>query len=147
MCIDSETVSGNYSPDIYGGGATNNPVYVEAGSLFAMPGQGAASLVTNDGAFSGEVRGITVKAVNQNIRVAPDPNNPNQTISLRFMTEAAKPGVSACQEGDSGGPWIQHEGNTSNVLVVGTMEGGSADGSVCYYDQIDAITSFFNVNV
>jgi hypothetical protein len=54
-CIDSATVSGNYSDTIWGGPTNgSNPLCQEDGSLFAMPGQGAASLVTADSAVPGE---------------------------------------------------------------------------------------------
>lgn len=139
QCIDSETVSGNYSPTIWGGPANgSNPLWQEDGSLFAMPGQGAASLVTADGSVTGEVRSVTVEAVNQNVVF-------NDGFTHRFITKATKSGTTVCQGGDSGGPWMQHEGNTAAVKVVGTQEGGS--GSTCYYVQIDAITTWFNVHV
>lgn len=138
-CIDSETVSGNYAPVVWGGpGLNNNPLYAEDGSLFAMPNQGAASLVTNDGAFSGEIRGITVKAVNQNVKF-------DDGFTNRFITTAAKGGATVCTGGDSGGPWFQHEGDTGNVKIVGTHVGGNA--TTCFYQQIDAITTWFNVHV
>ncbi len=138
-CIDSATVSGTYSDTIWGGSANGSgPLYEEDGSLFAMPGQGSASLVTADGAVTGEVRGVTVIAVNQYVAF-------NDGFTTRYITEATKSGATVCQPGDSGGPWYQHEGNTGNVEVVGTMVGGS--GSTCYYEQIDAITNWFNVHV
>jgi len=138
-CIDSETVSGNYAPVVYGGsGLNNNPLYDEDGSLFAMPNQGAASLVTNDGAFSGEIRGITVEAVNQNVKFTDG-------ITRRFITVAEKGGATVCHGGDSGGPWFQHEGDTGNVKIVGTHVGGNT--TQCFYEQIDAITTWFNVSV
>jgi hypothetical protein len=138
-CIDSETVSGSYSDTIWGGPANGSgPLYDEDGSLFPQPGQGAGSLVTADGAVTGEVRGVTVVAVNQNVTF-------NDGFTTRFITQATKNGWTVCQPGDSGGPWMQHEGNTGNVKVVGTEVGGS--GSTCYYEQIDAITTWFNVSV
>jgi hypothetical protein len=138
-CIDSEFVSGNYSPTAFGGPPTGSqPLWQEDGSLFPQPNKGAASQVTMDGASTGEVRGATVVAVNQNVTFSDG-------ITTRFVTAATKGGSAFCQLGDSGGPWFQHEGNTAAVKIVGTHLG--ADANTCYYVQIDAITTFFNVHV
>ena len=138
-CIDSETVSGTYSPTVFGGPPTGSqPLWQEDGSLFPQPNQGAASQVTIDGATTGEVRNATVIAVNQNVKF-------DDGITNRFITAATHGGTTFCHLGDSGGPWFQHEGNTAAVKIVGTHVGGNA--TTCYYVQIDAITTFFNVHV
>ena len=68
--IDAESVNdlgGSYNGSVWGGGPTeaNPPSYIEDGSLFAQP----RSLVTNDSATSGEIRGISVIAVSQMLTV------------------------------------------------------------------------------
>lgn len=138
ICIDSETVSGNYADVVWGAGSGSSPLYNEDGALFAQPGQGQASLVTNDSAYSGEIRGITVQAVNQSVTFSDG-------ITTRLLTKTSKSGATICRPGDSGGPWIQHEGNTGNVKVVGTTVGGT--GTTCYYQQINDIDNWFNVHV
>jgi hypothetical protein len=143
-CIDSEMVTGNYSPTVWGGGSSDDvPLWQEDGLLFPMPGQGPASLVTSDGRVTGEIRGITVTAVNQNVTLTDG-------ITRRFITLASKAGAEPCKEGDSGGPWFQHEGNTAAVKIVGTAVGApvtQTPGETCSYQQIDSITTFFNVHV
>ena len=143
-CIDSETVNGSYVGEVWGGGRTSATTYVEDGALFAQPNQGSASLVTNDSAYTGELRGITVQAVNQSVTFGDG-------TTTRFLTRVSKGGQVILHEGDSGGPWIQHEGNTAFVKVVGTTVGGSCDASgactVGWYQQINDIDNFFNVHV
>ena len=71
-------------------------------------------------------------------------SGPNYLWDSNDFHDAIKP--NAGQWGLSlplGGP----TNSTNNVLIVGTTEGGNDDGSVCYYVQIDAITTYFNVHV
>jgi hypothetical protein len=143
-CIDSETVNGSYGREVWGGGSTSSTFYYEDGALFAQPNQGSASLVTNDSAYTGELRGIAVQAVNQSVTFTDG-------ITRRYLTRVYKNGQVIVHAGDSGGPWIQHEGSTAYVKVVGTTVGGicNAQGACTtgWYQQITAIENFFNVHV
>jgi len=143
-CIDSETVNGTYGWIVWGGGSTSSTYYYEDGALFAQPNQGSASLVTNDSAYTGELRGIAVQAVNQSVTFSDG-------ITRRFLTRVYKGGQVIVHAGDSGGPWIQHEGSTAYVKVVGTTVGGicNAQGACTtgWYQQINDIDNFFNVHV
>jgi hypothetical protein len=110
--IDAERINdlgGGYNGSVWGGGPTDTspPTYIEDGSLFAQPG----SLVTNDSATSGEVRGITVDAVNQMLTEGG--------ITTVLLTKVSKGGARICAGGNSGGPWIQHEGSTEVIAPTG----------------------------
>jgi hypothetical protein len=141
-CIDSETIKpdatgAHYNHDVWGGGDTGNVIYTEDGSAF--PGNG--DRVTQDSAVTGEITGLTVVATNQ-MKMFTD------GVTRVLLTEV-QDARDICHKGDSGGPWIQHEGSTSNVKVVGTTVGCTfgavfTDG---WYQQIGSIDSFFGVHV
>jgi hypothetical protein len=87
---------------------SNPPVYIEDGTAFPQVGE----LVTSDGEVSGENPDITVDAVKQDIIFG--------LVTTADLTAAHKPGVECSVGGDSGGPWIVHEGSTNSVHVAGT---------------------------
>ena len=66
---DVERVSGSYAQYVWRGGVpnANPPAYKEDGSQFPLAGAG----VTNDSAYTGELRGIPVVATNQNVTFGP----------------------------------------------------------------------------
>jgi hypothetical protein len=140
-CIDSETIKQDslgvsYGHNVWGGGNTNNPQYTEDGSAFPQPG----ILVTQDSAFTGEITGLTIAAVNQTAL--------SGGLNVVELTEVTSTGT-ICHPGDSGGPWIQHEGSTNNVKIVGTTA-GSPNPSTCttvFYEQIGGINSHFGTHV
>ncbi len=149
-CLDTAVINGNdYSQNMWGGPAwdanppSNPPVYVEDGTAFPSAGP-PAEYVTNDSAFSGEVRDIEVTYNNLTFCLT-------STLCIIDLTEAWKSNTTAsCEPGDSGGPWIVHEGSTQYVHVAGTTDIGQypvsgTDGySVCYYEQIGNILARWN---
>jgi len=132
-CIDSDLIrrsstGAQYIFDVWG--SPSGTSYEERGSCFPQAGD----FVTSDGAFSEEMNGLTVDAVNQNVTFSDGIN----TVELTNVD-------ATLQAGDSGGPWFQHIGSTNGVCIVGTEVGGTSGSQ--YYEQIGGIDSFFAVHV
>jgi hypothetical protein len=126
---DIASVSGGpFSPHVYGNGSTTYNVLAKV-----FPEKGDE--VTISGRKTGEVRGVTVENTDNNISVYGHP--------VTAVTLATKPGTVVCQEGDSGGPWFVHDGNTNGVWAAGIqnafrvdLDTDLNDYSVCAYQQI-----------
>jgi hypothetical protein len=166
--VDSSASGSSYKEQVWGQqfNTTNEPRYDEVGTAFPNPANCsgghptgcAGDLVTADSAFTGEVTGITVFAVDQSMKFGC---GTGCTVTVRALSEAcsvvvnAGNGVFLCddqsakrigQGGDSGGPWIVH-GSGSNVNIAGTTVGGNALGNIEFYEQIGAIFSKYNLTV
>jgi hypothetical protein len=160
----------NFIPAVWGGQASQGAsegAYQEDGTAFPSPsnctgGQPtgcSGDLVTADSAFTGEVKHIIVFANNQMVTL-------DDGVTRRGLAEACSdvvinPGGSGFQcaddgpvigqEGDSGGPWIVHEANSSvNVQIAGITSGvdlATFHGHVAYYEQIGTIDMAKGVQV
>jgi hypothetical protein len=133
--LDEETIGGSYEPEVYGNQYTDNAVL---GGLKVAPGQGSKSLVTVDGAVTGEHRQLTVSATDQCVTF------PGNTVSITcFLTDVQ--GFTAAA-GDSGAPVYQYtSGGLPEVYAVGTVVGSTAASNETYVQQITDIESQFNV--
>ncbi len=137
---DIASVSGGpFSPHAYGNGSTSYNVLAKV-----FPGTG--DQVSISGRTTGEVRGVTVENIDNDISVYGFP--------ITAVTLATKPGAVVCQEGDSGGPWFVHDGNTSGVWAAGLqnafrqdLDTGEDDFSVCAYQQIGNVLAKVNGNL
>jgi hypothetical protein len=134
FCLDTTQIrrgstGANYIADVWGNPSGTS--YEEDGSCFPQP----RDRVTADSAFSGEMDGLVVDAVNQSVVVEPSGN----TIIDLTNVDATQ------EEGDSGGPWFQHVGSTNKVCIVGTTVAGTS--GTTYYEQIGHIDLFFNTRV
>jgi len=154
-CFDSAMVDNNssgssYSLTLWGGGDSGSPAYNEDGPSFprpelcngGVPGC-AADLVTQDSAVTGEITGITVIADNQAARVKCG----TTTCVITGLSEAVKGSTVIARAGDSGGPWIVHEGSSTKVRVAGITEGSINGGTVAFFTQIEDLMSKYNVIV
>jgi hypothetical protein len=167
-CIDAAVVDNNssgssYSATLWGGGDSGIPNYTENGTAFPHPSKCsggvpgcAADLVTNDSAFTGELTGLTVRAVNVTLNVC-DPYissctpTPTNSITLTHLSRVSAGGSVVARAGDSGGPWVVHNGS-GTVAVAGVTSSGtncnqSGACTTAYYTQIGAIDSQFNETV
>jgi hypothetical protein len=167
-CIDAAVVDNNssgssYSATLWGGGDSGIPNYTENGTAFPDPSKCsggvpgcAADLVTNDSAFTGELTGLTVRAVNVTLNVC-DPYissctpTPTNSITLTHLSRVSAGGSVVARAGDSGGPWVVHNGS-GTVAVAGVTSSGtncnqSGACTTAYYTQIGAIDSQFNETV
>jgi hypothetical protein len=170
-CVDVSIVNhdssgSTYRASVWGGapGDSSAPQYSEDGTSFPQPGNCAnnaptgcaGDLVTADSAFTGEVRGITVFKVNQSVVIITDSGGTVTTRALSmacstvvnpgsegFQCENSGPTIG--QAGDSGGPWIVHEGSSNNVQIAGTTVAGN--GFIQYYEQIGDTLSTFNLSI
>jgi hypothetical protein len=163
-CLDVAVVDGSgggYKAEVWGDAynTPNEPRYLQNGNT-AFPDPAncsgghptgcAGDTVTQDSAVTGEIRGITVYAVNQSVNFIDD------GITRRALSEACSTigyrlGVYACilygteinHGGDSGGPWIVHGG--TGVAIAGTTVGGTA--WTAYYEQIGSILSRYDLSI
>jgi hypothetical protein len=136
-CIDSATIrvdstGASYAYDVWGDNDTQTS-YPEDGTAFPQP----FDKVTRDSAFTGEIRGITVEDVNQSVTSSDNITRIDQTFVHSSLT--------IVRAGDSGGPWMQHEGTTNKVRMVGTTTCGQ--GEFGYYQQMGRIDSARGVTV
>jgi hypothetical protein len=135
--MDFSSVRGNFAGVVYGNGTKTYDVI-----SIAMPPRGYK--VTADGRVSGQVNGVTVESINQDITVSGVP--------LINMTVASKSGATVCQPGDSGGPWFIQYGK-SQAYAIGLQVGerinedGVRDPSVCVYEQIGNMLSVANGSI
>lgn len=127
--------TGGFSPNVYGNGTTTYGILAKE-----FPGPGDE--VTSSGQVSGEVRGVTVENTDNDISVYGH--------AITAVTLASKSGAVICQQGDSGGPWYVHDGNTDGVWAAGMQvafredPNGNPDPSVCAYQQIANILTKVN---
>jgi hypothetical protein len=109
--------------------------------------------VTNDSAVTGEKSGLTVMAVNQTVAVCnpaggscPAPPGSPNVFSIMSLSEVqAGDGGVVGHEGDSGGPWVVHNG-PGTVAIAGVTSNGFCSDGACttmFYTQIGAIDSQF----
>jgi hypothetical protein len=162
--VDNDSSGSSYSASVWGGGSggTGTTSYNENGTAFPDPSKCsggvpgcAADLVTNDSAFTGELTGLPVQAVNVTINVcdpyisscSPQPTN---SITLTHLSEVSDGGIAVAHDGDSGGPWVVHNGS-GTVAIAGVQSSGNCDRSgacsVAFFTQIGAIDSQFDESV
>lgn len=162
-CIDAAVVDDNssgssYSASVWGGsGGTGTTSYTENGTAFPDPSKCsggvpgcAADLVTNDSAFTGELTGLPVQAVNVTLNVCDPYTSPCSVITLIHLSKVSDGGATVAHDGDSGGPWVVHNGS-GTVAVAGVQSSGFCDPSgacsIAYYTQIGIIDSKFGETV
>jgi hypothetical protein len=158
--VDNDSSGSSYSASVWGGGpgGTGTTSYNENGTAFPEPGKCsggvpgcAADLVTNDSAFSGEMTGLAVQAVDQTINVCDPFTSPCHTITLTHLSKVSDNGAVVAREGDSGGPWVVHNGSgtvaVAGVTSTGTNCNQSGACTVAFYTQIGNIDSKFDESV
>lgn len=127
--FDVASISGDFNPHVWG---DNGTTYSVVGTEKPLRGD----LVTADGRLSGEVRGVKVENVDQDIYVS------DCGCNIVYATVATKSGATVCQVGDSGGPWYVHNNTDTEIFAAGLQsaerqdEQGNPDPSVCVYEQI-----------
>jgi streptogrisin C len=96
--------------------------------------------VDYDGSYTGQANGAKLVGSPQSIRLCEgDGSNCHTTIDNQ-ITEST--GGRDCQPGDSGGPVIVGNGH-AQIVAVGIIRGGSADGSECIYTQLPPVLAYW----
>ncbi|HEX3779468.1 MAG TPA: hypothetical protein VHX38_07350 [Pseudonocardiaceae bacterium] len=126
--LDTDLITGSFDPLVW----TNSGTATVVGSGDVAPGQGSASLITVDGAASGEHRQLPV--IENDACVIYEDGV--YTCYLTVVSGYQAPG------GDSGGPAYQYAGATT-VNAVGTID-GEGDNET-FVQQISDIENYFNV--
>ena len=137
---DVETIgpNSNVGPYVFGGpaGDTSPPVCSVYGSV--LPAVGAK--IAADGANSGELRNLPVWANNAYIT---EPSGCGAFVQHMVEIPASYNGVTVCQPGDSGAPFMQHTpSNFNNVYAVADAD--VIEGSGCYGESIEQETADSN---